>query len=84
MDQRHARRVTLEEVVDERHDGNDRCRRSGEGEASEALDEGGDEGGGKVAMTGGKVSERYGEDEGEREGGNGKGEKEARGRTKRT
>lgn len=51
VDHGHAARVEFEHVVDEGDDGDDSCGRSREGEACEALDEGGDEGGGKVAAN---------------------------------
>lgn len=46
----HAAGVTLEHIVDEGDDGDDSCGRSREGETSEALDEGGYQVGGKVAV----------------------------------
>lgn len=48
MDEDHACWMTLEQVVDEGHDGDDGGGRSGETEAGETLNEGGDERDGKV------------------------------------
>ena len=48
MDHRHAARVELEQVVDERNDGHDGGWGRGEGEASKTLDERGDKRGRKV------------------------------------
>jgi hypothetical protein len=44
VDEDHAGRVELEEVVDERDRHDDGRGRSGEGEPGETFDEGGDEG----------------------------------------